>query len=85
MTKTLSINDVTKTLPDIIESLQSGNYIIVEKNGKPVAGIIDVDDMEDFIELQSHSLKAQVRKGYKELKAGRTVPARPFLQSLKRK
>ena len=84
MVKTLSINDITSNLPDIVERLHSGDYIVVEKNGRPVAGIIDADDMEDFVELQNSLIKKQISKGYQEFKTGKTVPARSFLQSLKR-
>ena len=37
---------------------------IVEKDGIPVAGIIGVDELEDYLELQDPKLKEQIRAGY---------------------
>jgi len=82
MTNTVSIQDATKNLPDIIEKLRGDNYFVVQKNGKPVAGIVGVDDMEDFLDLQNAALKKQIKKGYAEFKAGKAKPARLVLETL---
>ena len=85
MTKTISLNEATKELPNIVEKLRSGDYVIVEKNGKPVAGIVDVDDMDDFAELQNKTIKNQIKKGYLEFKRGKARPASALLAELRRK
>lgn len=84
MVKTLSLEKAKKELPDIVEKLQSGDFVVVQKNGRPVAGIVDVDDMENFLELQNSVMKRQIAKGYREFKARKTVSARSFLQLLRR-
>lgn len=84
MVKTLSLEKAKTDLPNIVEKLQSGDFVIVQKNGRPVAGIVDVDDMEDFVELQNPLLKKQITKGYAEFKAGKTISTRSFLKYLKR-
>ena len=60
MTRTLSLEKAAETLPSIVEKLRSGDFVIVQQNGKPVAGIVDVDDMEDFLELQNPLIKKQI-------------------------
>ncbi len=82
MIKTISIKEAKKDLPNIIEKLQSGNYVILQKNGQLVAGLLDADNMEDFLELQNSTLKNQIKKGYQEFKKSKTVAGRVFLQSL---
>ena len=85
MTKTISLDKATKELPNIVEKLQSGDYVIVEKNGKPVAGIVDADDMDDFAELQNKTLKNQIKKGYLKFKRGKARLASSLLAELRRK
>ena len=84
MVKTLSLEKAKKDLPSIVEKLHSGDFVIVQKNGRPIAGIVDVDDMKDFVELRNPVIKKQITRGYHEFKAGKTVAARSFLKSLKR-
>ena len=57
---------------------------ILEKDGIPVAGIIDVDDLEDWLELQDPEMQKQIEEGYKEYRQGKARPAREFLAELQR-
>jgi hypothetical protein len=59
-------------------------YFILEKDGIPVAGIMNVDDMEDYLEQQDGALKEQIRTGYQDYLGGRTRDARDFLKELQR-
>lgn len=84
MTKTISVQEATRELPNIVEKLHSGNFVILQKNGRLVAGILNANDMEDFLELQNLSLKRQIKDGYREFKKNKTVSGRLFLQSLRK-
>ena len=55
---------------------------ILEKNGIPIAGIMDIDDMEDWLELQDTEMQKQIAEGYKEYRQGRTRPLDEFLAEL---
>ncbi len=44
MTKTLSINEVS--IQTVITSAKSGNEIVLEENGKPIAKITPIEDVE---------------------------------------
>lgn len=57
---------------------------ILEKDGIPVAGIMDVDDLEDWLELQDPKMQKQIEEGYREYREGKARPAREFLAELKR-
>lgn len=56
---------------------------ILEKDGIPIAGIMDVDDLEDWLELRDPKLAKQIEEGYQEHQGGKTRPARDFLAELR--
>ncbi len=57
---------------------------ILEKDGIPVAGVLNVDDMEDYLELQDPALKNQIRKSKQEYRRGKARSASKFLTELRR-
>jgi hypothetical protein len=59
-------------------------YFILEKDGIPVAGIMHVDDMEDYLEQQDESLKEQIKAGHQDYLGGRARDAGDFLKELQR-
>ncbi|MGA1986692.1 MAG: type II toxin-antitoxin system Phd/YefM family antitoxin [Candidatus Sulfotelmatobacter sp.] len=59
-------------------------YFILEKDGIPVAGIMHVDDMEDYLEQQDESLKEQIKTGYQDYLGGRARDVGDFLKDLQR-
>jgi hypothetical protein len=58
-------------------------YFILEKDGIPVIGIMDADEMEDYLELRDTKVKAQIRQSNADLRAGRVRPADALLKELK--
>lgn len=56
---------------------------VLEKDGIPIAGIMDVDDLEDWLELQDPKMQKQIAEGYREYRQGKARPARDFLAELK--
>lgn len=58
-------------------------YFILEKDGIPIAGILNVDDMEDFLELQDPALKDQIKKSYQEYRRGRARNVNKFVTELR--
>lgn len=57
---------------------------ILEKDGIPVAGIIDVDELEDYLEQQDTKLAKQIRDGYAEYDRGQSRGLDEFLTELKK-
>lgn len=55
-------------------------YFVLEKSGIPVAGIIDIEEFEDLLEMQSANVKNNIEKGYKEYKKGKTKLLNSFLK-----
>jgi hypothetical protein len=57
-------------------------YFILEKDGIPVIGIMDADEMEDYLELRDPKINAQIRGSNLDVRAGRVKPAEVLLKSL---
>ena len=55
---------------------------ILKKNGIPIAGIVDIDDLEDWLELQDPEIQEQIADGYREYRQGKTKPLDDFLSEL---
>lgn len=56
---------------------------VLEKDGIPVAGIIGVDELEDYLETQDPKLKQQIRAGYESYQQGKGRDLDAFLSDLK--
>jgi len=56
---------------------------VLEKDGIPVAGIIGVDELEDYLEQMDPELKGQIAEGYATYERGKTRDFDDFLQDLK--
>ncbi len=60
-------------------------YFILEKDGIPVAGIMDIDEFEDYLELQDPKVRAIIKKGRQEYLAGKSRPAEELLRELQQR
>ena len=60
-------------------------YFILEKDGIPVVAIMDIDEFEDYLELQDPKVRAIIRKGHQEYLAGKSRPAEELLRELQQR
>jgi hypothetical protein len=58
-------------------------YAIVEEDGVPIAGVVAMDEFEDYMELQDAELQKQIAEGYAEYQRGETQLARGFLAEVR--
>ena len=58
-------------------------FFILEKDGIPVVGLMHVDDLEDYLEMQSRSVKEQIQTSTAEYRRGAARSAHAFLAELK--
>jgi len=61
----------------------NGDVVVLEKDGIPVAGLIDVDALEDYLEVTDPSLRRRIRASMKAHRSGRTRPVREFADELR--
>lgn len=60
-------------------------YFILEKDGIPVAGLMNADDFEDYLDMQDPGLKKQIRRSQQEYRRGKARDAGKFLAGLRRR
>ena len=58
-------------------------YIILEKDGIPIAGVMDIDEFEDYLELRDPRVRQHIRKSYQEYRAGKGRLIEEFLAELR--
>jgi hypothetical protein len=58
-------------------------FFILEKDGIPVVGLMHVDDLEDYLEMQNRSVKEQIQTSTAEYRRGAARSADAFLTDLK--
>lgn len=58
-------------------------FFILEKDGIPVVGLMHVDDLEDYLEMQNRSVKEQIQTSAAEYRRGEARSAHAFLAELK--
>ncbi len=56
-----------------------GEYFILEKDGIPVVGIMDAEELEDYLELRDPNIRRQIAQSNADIKAGRIKPAAALL------
>ena len=62
----------------------NNEYFILEKDGIPIIGIMDADELEDYLELQDPTVKEFIAKSHEEYLSRRTRPAEALLAELRR-
>ncbi|MGI8988763.1 MAG: type II toxin-antitoxin system Phd/YefM family antitoxin [Bryobacteraceae bacterium] len=85
MVHRLPITKARANLGALLKRLHlSGEYFILEKDGIPVAGIMNAEEMEDYLELQDPKVQHAIVESNADIKAGRTRPATDLLTGFKR-
>ncbi len=59
-------------------------YFILEKDGTPVAGVMNIEEFEGYLDLQDPGLKKQIRQSQGEYRHGKARDAGKFLAELRR-
>jgi PHD/YefM family antitoxin component YafN of YafNO toxin-antitoxin module len=58
-------------------------YFILEKDGIPIAGLMDIAEFEDYLELKDPKIREHIRKSNEEYLAGKSRSAEEFLAELR--
>ena len=85
MVKTIPLTQARINLGALIKRVRiNKERFILEKDGIPVAGLLDIDEFEDYLELQDPKLRTHIRKSNEEYLAGKSRPAEELLDELHR-
>ena len=80
MVKTIPITKARINLGALVKRVHlNKEYFILEKDGIPVAGLMDADELEDYLELRDPKIREHIRKSNEEYLAGKSRPIEEFL------
>ena len=83
MVEHLPLTKARNSLGAVVKRVHLGKtYVILEKDGIPLAGLMDIDEFEDYLELRDPKVRAIIRKGTEEYRAGKSRPAEQLLKEL---
>lgn len=68
-------------LGDLLKKVSiNKDCFVLEKDGIPIAGLLNIDAFEDFLDSQSDKTKEEIKKSYKEYKKGSSISARSLIK-----
>jgi len=83
MVRRISLDEARIKLPQLVRRVRRRRqYLIVEQDGVAVAGVMNPEELEDYLELQDAELNRQIETGYAEYQRGKATSARAFLARL---
>jgi PHD/YefM family antitoxin component YafN of YafNO toxin-antitoxin module len=59
-------------------------YLILKEDGVSIVAIMDIDEFEDYLELNDPKAQRDIRKSTEEFRAGKSRPAQELLAELRR-
>ena len=81
----LSMADARASLSKIAKHAHvNGEYFFVGGNGAPMIGIMNAEEMEDYLELHDPAVQAKIEKSNEDIRAGRTRPAAQLLEEARK-
>jgi prevent-host-death family protein len=83
MVSRIPLSVVRRNLGALIERVHTGKeYLILERDGRPVAALMDIDEFEDYLELQDPEVNAIIAESREEYLAGKSRAADELLREL---
>ncbi len=84
MVEHLPLTKARNSLGAVVKRVHLGKtYVILEKDGIPLAGVMDIDEFEDYLELRDPKVRTDIRRSTAEYLAGKSRPASEFLAELR--
>ena len=79
----LSIAEARANLSKIAKHAHvNGDYFFVGGNGAPLIGIMDAEELEDYLELRDPKVQREIQRSNEEYLAGKSRPFEEFLAEL---
>ena len=80
----LPLTQARNTLGAVVKRVHlNKDYVILEKDGIPLAGVMDIDEFEDYLDLQDPKVRAHIAKSRQEFVAGKSRPAEGLREELR--
>ncbi|SRR6266496_388020 len=59
-------------------------YLILKDNGTPLAAVMDIDEFEDYLEVNDPRVRKEIELSSEDFRQGRFRPAEELLEELRR-
>jgi PHD/YefM family antitoxin component YafN of YafNO toxin-antitoxin module len=83
MVQRIPLTKARNSLGSVVKRVHlNKEYVILEKDGIPLAGLMDIGEFEDYLELSDPKVRATIAKSRAEYRSGKSRPARSFLAEL---
>jgi PHD/YefM family antitoxin component YafN of YafNO toxin-antitoxin module len=83
MVQRIPITEARRNLGALARRIRTEKgYAILEKDGIPVLGIMDADELEDYLERRDPKAQEAIAESNEDIRAGRVRPAAEFLSEL---
>jgi len=80
----IPITEARRNLGSLARRIRTGKgYAILEKDGIPVLGLMDADELEDYLELRDAKVQRAIRASNDDIDAGRIRPVGEVLSHLR--
>lgn len=84
MVTRIALTKARANLGALIRRVHVGKeYFVLEKDGLPVAALMDIDEFEDYLELQDPEFQKIIAESRKEYLEGRSFPAEDLVDELR--
>ncbi len=84
MVRHLPLTKFRSQLGTVIQRIhRDKEYVVLERDGMPVAAVMDIDEFEDYLELNDPVVQREIELSRKDYEAGRVVDARELLEELR--
>lgn len=79
----LPLTEARNNLGKVVRRAHMNNEtFILEKDGIPIAALMNIDDFEDYLDTKDPKLSKQIKQSYIEYLDGKTRPVEEFLADL---
>ncbi len=83
MVRRMPLTKVRTNLGKVVKQVHlKHEYVILEKDGIPVAALMDIDEFEDYLEANDSAVKQAIAESTADFHAGRTRPVVHLLSEL---
>jgi len=81
--RSVQISKAKSSLNSLVKRVHRDHeYLILKDNGTPLAAVMDIDEFEDYLELNDPKVQRDIVQSTKEFREGKGRPAREFLAEL---
>src|SRR5437660_5675718 len=81
--RSVQISKAKSSLNSLVKRVHRDHeYLILKDNGTPLAAVMDIDEFEDYLEVNDPRVQRDIEQSNKEIREGKRRPASELLEKL---